>query len=103
MRKGAEGLRDALLVAAFDGTAQAQAFADLLVAVRVLELVVERLGQIVGDQPITTGQVSVAVLGHLPAGKVAGRRSTLSPAVETVRHRVCAFRSRTVGAAGEPS
>jgi len=48
LRKGAEGLRDALLVAAFDGTAQAQAFADLLVAVRVLELVVERLGQIVG-------------------------------------------------------
>jgi hypothetical protein len=53
-------------------------FADLLVTVRVLELVVERLGQIVGDQPIATGQECVAILGHLPARKVAG---------EAVHHR----------------
>ena len=71
LEERAEGLLDALLVPAFDGTAQPQVFADLLVTVRVLDLVVERLGQIVGDQPIATGQVRVAVLGHLPTRKVA--------------------------------
>jgi hypothetical protein len=49
LEEGAEGLLDALLVAAFDGAAERQAFTDLFVAVRMLELVVEGLGQIIGN------------------------------------------------------
>jgi hypothetical protein len=72
LQEGADRLLDALLVAALDGLAQADALADLLVAVAVLELVVECLGQVVGDEAVAVGQELAAVLRHLPAGQVAG-------------------------------
>ena len=48
------------------------ALADLLVAIGVLELIVEGLGQIVGDEPETISQKCAAVLRHLPAREIAG-------------------------------
>ncbi len=72
LQEGADRLLDALLVAPLDGLAQANALADLLVAVGVLELVVERLGQVVGDEPVAARQEFAAVLRHLPAREVAG-------------------------------
>ena len=72
LQEGADRLLDALFVAAFDRRAQADAPVDLLVPVRVRELMVERLGQVVGDETVVAGQVLAAVLEHLPARQVAG-------------------------------
>ncbi len=66
-------LLDALLVATFHGRAEADTLVDLLVAVGVAKLVVERLGQVVGDEAVVVGQEVAAVLGHLPAGQIAGK------------------------------
>ena len=52
---------------------EVDALADLLVAVGVLELVVEGLGQVVGDEAVVVGQKFAAVLRHLPARQVAGK------------------------------
>ncbi len=93
LQQGADRLLDALFVAALDRAAEADALVDLLVPVGVLELVVEGLSQVVGDEPVVLGQELAAVLGHLPARQVAGEAvhdrqvELLAAGVETGRAR----------------
>jgi len=73
LQERADGLFDALLVAPFDGLAESNALADLLIPVGVLELVVKSLRQVIGDEPVVVGQELAAVLGHLPTWDVRSK------------------------------
>jgi hypothetical protein len=56
LQKRADGLLDALLITSLDCLAQPNALADLLVPIRVLELIVEGFGQVIGDESVIAGQ-----------------------------------------------
>ena len=72
LEKRAESFFYSFLVPPFDGATKPNPLADFLEAVRVLELIVEGLGQIIGDQPLPVGQIGAAIFRHLPTRKVAG-------------------------------
>ena len=82
LQERADGLLDAFFVAPLNGLAKSNALADFLVSVRVLELVVKGLCQVVGDEAVVTGQEIAAVLRHFPAWNVRG---------EPVHHRQVEF------------
>jgi hypothetical protein len=72
-QKGADSLLDPLLITTLDGSSQVDPFIHLLVTVRVLERIMESLGQIIGDETVFAGKEFATVLRHFPSGKIAGK------------------------------
>ena len=61
LQEGTDGFLDAFFITALNALAKSDAFADFFVPIGVLELVVKCFRQVVGNEPVATGQKFTAV------------------------------------------
>ena len=85
LQKRCYRLLDALLVSTFNAFSQLHSFCDFFVAIRLLQLVMERFSKVISDKTKIDRQKCTTVLGHFPSRQVAGK-SVHDRQIKLLRH-----------------